>query len=705
MVAGVAFFVSGGAALRAFARGLAFRRVLLSQLALLAIPWAMLTMTLLWRPNCGYLQGLLFYLLFAPFSVALAVALAYALMPGKGRGSGWVFGGIGLAIVLAGPVYDLGFHPQFYTYNHVFGGVLGPIYDEDLAVRPGLFAFRGLTVLWTLLAYLFGRWRRMRDGPARRRVLGMAAVAALGLGLGYAFAAPLGINTPAWYLRAQLGAVHRTPHFDLYYDPASLSAADLRYLAEDHEYHYARLAHRLGVDVPGRIASYLYPDPDTKARLTGARLTNVAPVWLAQPQVHVLHESYEGVFAHELVHVFSRSFGVPILRASLLVGLVEGLAVALEPPDGRPSPHEQVLTATLEDVGLADATLAADLATRLTPLGFWTGRGAVSYTTMGSFVAYLLDTYGAAPLKRVYAFGDFERVYGKSPEALAAEWQASLASLHAVARDAGPFVARRFAAPSLFEKPCPHHVPAYRRRYRAAVRALAEGDTARAEALVDASLEGRRSYVPALDLWSRLALARGDAGAVVARLDTMAVDTLSAALAVRLGDALALQARPERARQCYEAAYRLLPHYALEDRARVVLRKSLARRPDVLRILVSGAASDAMAERLSQGEGEAEWMALLRAERLAAAEQFEQAASLLRTTPIPTGGATLAEQRLLEWQRLRWLAWYTYRSGQPAAAAAYAREASGALRRAGAWNEAARLDVFAQKMNWILQQT
>ena len=93
--------------------------------------------------------------------MVLAVALAFALSAMPWRREKMLFCLIGGAIVLFAPLYDLGLHPQFYVYNHVFGGVLGPIYDEELALRPGLFWFRGLTLLWAGLAYFVGRgWGR-----------------------------------------------------------------------------------------------------------------------------------------------------------------------------------------------------------------------------------------------------------------------------------------------------------------------------------------------------------------------------------------------------------------------------------------------------------------------------------------------------------------------------------------------------------------
>lgn len=715
VVAGVAFFTAGLLSVGAFRGGASLRRVLGVQEAALLVPWAMLTVSLLWAPNCGYLQGLLFYLLFAPFSVALAVALAYAVSGLRVRFPRRLFGGIGLVVVLLGPVYDLGFHPQFYVYNHVFGGVLGPVYDEELALRGGLFAFRSLTLLWTVLLYLVGRRLRWegRGGSdvartgrlPRQTITAPITTVAVGIGLMYAFAGPLGINTPAWYLRAQLGAVYRTPHFDIYYDSAALTADELRHVGQDHEFHYARLAALLDVEVEERIASYLYPDPETKARLTGARYTNVAPVWLAEPQTHVLLEAYSHVFPHELAHVFSRAFGLPVLNASVLVGLVEGLAVALEPPDGLPSVHDQVITAALARIGpeeLGEETLAAALASRLSPFGFWTGRGAVSYAAMGSFVGYLLDAYGPERLKAVYAWGDFDAVYGRTPAALAAEWQAFLTTRPTVARASDALVTARFTVPSLFEKPCPHYVPPYRRAFVEAAEAYAAGDTVRAWQAVTASLAREPAYVPALDLWARLALAREAPGDVVARLDAVGVDTVSAALSLRLADALALQGQVPRAGWYYTAAYERLPLYAYEERALVVIRKSLAGQPSVVRTLVSGLPPDEQARRLAAAADTSAAVATLRAVLLARDGQYEQARHLLRTTSPPLEAArTPAQRNLLRWQRWTWLAEFSHRGGHPDAAAAYAERAARALREAGDFDEAARLAVFVEKMAFV----
>ena len=161
VVALVSFFVASLSAVGAFGRrSVSLWHVLVRQEAALLVPLGVLTVAQLWAPNCTFGQGLLFYALFPGITVVFAVSLAYATVGLGLTRPRLLLGGLGILIILAGPLYDLGLHPQFYTYNHVFGGVLGPIYDEQLAVRPGLFVFRGLTLLWAAAAVLIGRWAR-----------------------------------------------------------------------------------------------------------------------------------------------------------------------------------------------------------------------------------------------------------------------------------------------------------------------------------------------------------------------------------------------------------------------------------------------------------------------------------------------------------------------------------------------------------------
>ncbi len=697
VVACVAFFVSGVAAIGAFGAGRSFGQVLLRQAAALGVPLVLLTVSLLWAPNCDYGRGLLFYALFPGVTVVFAVALAYAI-----QGVGWprprlILIVLGVVIGLGGVAYDLGLHPQFYTYNHVFGGVLGPIYDERLAVRPGLFAFRGLTLLWALAAYGIGRRSR-----GHGRAVPLTAGVLLLIGLCYLFSARLGFNTPAWYLQEQLGAHRATAHFDIYYDSTAVRPDEIDAFARDHEYRYAWLAEAWGASGPDRIASYLYPDAGTKARLTGARQTSVAPVWLADPQTHLLQSQYRRSFGHELVHVFARPYGLPLIRASWSVGLVEGMAVAFEPPDGRPTPREQVAVAAQIDTSLASAGRADDLAARFSPIGFWTGRGAVSYTTMGAFVRFLAEAYGTERLRRVYARANFEEVYGRSVQSLAHEWQAWLASLTVVDRATEALVTRRFARPSLFERRCPHYVPPHRRALAAGRAALTRGDTTEALGQFQQAVLRQPRSVDAQAAWGRLQLDQGAASAVAARLDTLSFEAPVPTLTLLQGDAAALIGHPDRARDRYRSARAHYPRFEPGGVVRLLLREAVADRPEVMRVLVSRDSAATQAQQLARWAGASPAVRAWQALREMEAGAFASAQRLWNSMP-PLTDSTGApwDDPAVHRQIGGWKAICALRLGQLRSAERYATETGSAFRRVGALNLADQLDDLAQKARWL----
>jgi hypothetical protein len=689
VVAFTAFFVAGWGATRSFAGDRhSVGRVLGRQMSALLIPLGMLLTAQLWAPNCTLGEGLLFYVLFPGVTVVFAVALAYLGTALPTRRPFALLVGVGLALSIGGPIYDLGFHPQFYTYNHIFGGVLGPIYDEQLAIRDGLFVFRGGTLLWAATALCAGRW--LRDG---RGAVGLVGGLVLLAGL-YAYAGPLGMNTTAEGLRSALGGHYRTEHFDVYYDPSSLDSAAVAARAADHEAHYDRLHRRLAAEGMGdeRIQSYLYPSPDVKGRLTGARTTSVAPVWLGQPQVHLLERRAEASLGHELAHVWARPYGLPLLKASWAPGLVEGWAVALEPPRPGPSAHDLIATAWAADSAGALNRRAEALADRLSPWGFWTGRGAVSYATMGSFVGYLLTAYGPERLTQVYAWGNFEAVYGRPVQQLAEEWVAFVQERQRVSSSTHAVVSRQFARPSLFETTCPHYIPPARRQLQAARRAERRQDTAQAREHLESALGHAPQFQAAHAALARLRLAGGDAPAVRRQLDTLAVRSESARLLQLRADAHALTGAADTARALYRRAVAQTPRHAPEQRVRRMLRRAVADRPEVVRVLVSGDSAHVQAQRLAsfrEGAAVAAWRAL----RWLDAHRYDAAAAAWRSGGLLPEGWSRAWRQTGRVQRWAWQAEAAARSGQTNDARRTAQAGARLARRIGA-------DNWARAIRW-----
>ncbi len=717
VVATAGFFIAGVSAIGAFRRGGDLPSVLLGHIALLAFPLLLLSATLLWRANCGYFVGLGLFLLFVVPSVIFAVAVGFALTGGSIRTPRLWFCAIGLLIATIPVAVDLLFHPQLYTYNHVFGGVLGPIYDEELAIRSGLFAFRGLTLLWAVWFIGLGRWLRCRNTASgqRTRLVRSGAALAVVIALIYAFAVPLGINTSAGQLERVLSEQRDLGQFVIHYQPGSFTEDELAWIEDEHRYRYARLREQLGVDVNDTIHTYLYPDPETRAALIGSRTTSVTPVWLGTPQIHMLAERFSAEhFGHELAHVFAREFGMPVIRASTAVGLVEGLAVAVEPPDGLPAPRYQV-AATLgmanDELGRLDAGPADAIVQSMSPFGFWSGRGAVSYATSGAFAGFLLERFGADMLRRAYRTGDFEEAYAKPLTELAATWEDEIRGLEPD-EEAQAIASWRFSQPSLFERYCPHHVPAEVHLTRLAIEATDAGEADEALRLYHEALTDNPEYAPALAGWTRLLIGGG--------LDTvLAEERLESAIANETemvgepdpllvgssADAYNSMGDTTRAQTMYAMALGLLPPFAREAKAQLILRSTLS--IVGLRAVFSLGDAISRAELLQSLATNEPVLWFFAAGNLSFAGDAAGALNAFQQLPTAENMTALDDGQLeiVESNRLALLAHYADRAGEYAAAYQYAADASRAYREQHETGPAQLMDDLAAKAWWYLDRT
>ena len=540
VLAAVGCFVAAIGSVGAFRSGATLRAVARVHLGALGVPLALLTLSQLWRPNCGYVQGLGLFLLLVPPSVGFGLGLAYAATGLGVRQPRTTVALILLAVTLGGVLLDLALHPQLFTYSHVFGGVLGPIYDEELAIRPGLFAAKAQTLLWGVLFVAVGLRGRGGGPPAMR----LALVTGTVLGFSYAAAQPLGIVQTERGIQRVLSAEIDLGPVVLHVAPET-SEGERRRLADEALFRFETLSARLGIVPDEPVAVYLYPSPEVKAALIGSRTTSVVPVWLPTPQAHMLADEAERALGHELVHVLAREVGMPGLRASPAVGLVEGLAVALEPPDGLPDATALVIAGRALPQGLGGAEDPAEaVRATMSPVGFWTARAGVAYTANGAFVGWLLDQYGAAPLRAAYRTGRFDAAYGQSLEALTAAWGADLAR-RPVDPEAVAVARWLFSRPSLFEARCPHHVPEAVRLARDGVDAWERGDAVTADRAFRASADENPYALTALSgaLQASLAVGEGVPPGALGRAEALADSLPTAATLAHLADVRRLLGR------------------------------------------------------------------------------------------------------------------------------------------------------------------
>lgn len=424
------------------------RRSLLKNAILLLIPLVLISLNAFFVKNCSWLEGIEFFLLFPIITMffAFALALCCAILFKKPAALYAVIS----ALILFHPVYLTYSRPQLFAYNFFFGFFPGFSYDEVLKISRTLLLFRGFTIVaamffFTVAFFVFQR-KTLKPLVTYQRKLSLFFIGAtsLLLFLGYLGRERLGFESSTSTIQHALGSKYVTPHFSIYYSQSVVSQDQIRWIAAEHEFRYQQVSRFLNVRFHQKIDSYLYPTPELKKRLIGTSTTDIAKPW--RSEIHLNVESLHNTLKHELVHAIAGDFGMPILRASISVGLIEGLAVAADWNVDDRTPHQNA--AALKHFGAM-----ADVKAVLSFSGFASHSPSISYLLVGSFCRYLIETYGIEKFKRLYPFGNFSGVYHASLEELVDEWKEFLSSFQ-IPSEENARIKFFFQRSSIFHKVC-----------------------------------------------------------------------------------------------------------------------------------------------------------------------------------------------------------------------------------------------------------
>jgi tetratricopeptide (TPR) repeat protein len=485
----------------------------------LAVPPVVLLLNALRVPNCDLLVGVILYLLLpvATVVVAVAVVLPLAVLFRRTRWRAVAYAGVMLASLVMGAAHLLT-HPPIFAFHPTVGYFAGSIYDEALALPDGLLPFRlmSLAFVAAVLAGLELGVRRLQ-GRSWRGPAAVLAVAAAVWGAIYAQRFELRIESTREAIVEALGGVVESEHFIIYYSLSSANLAEqVDAMVADHEFRYAQLRDFFGVEPEGPLRSFVYADWMQKERSMGAGRTLIAKPWLREMHL-TWGEVGEGHLAHEMAHLFSAAFGSGPLRLAggglgLDMGLIEGAAEAAAWDD-------RDLTGHGWSAALYALELAPDLARIQHATGFWTQYSRTVYTLMGSFSRYLVEQYGPALYRLLYASGEYEEVYGRSLDSLVAEWRAFLDELPLTDGDIA-LASYRFDRPPIFGKRCARAVASQAQQGRILASGLRYGEAAECFAGVveddPENLDYRLEYVNLLRLARDFAAAELGARAVLA---------------------------------------------------------------------------------------------------------------------------------------------------------------------------------------------
>jgi tetratricopeptide (TPR) repeat protein len=394
-----------------------------------------------------------FYPLLALPSAALAGAVAVAAaFAARGRAlpAALLFSAA-IAASLAASLGAAWRGPEAFVVDPFLGYWPGPLYDEALRADARLVLSRleTLALAAGVTAAAEAALRRARQRAAGPALLALAA------SIGALAGAHAAVHAMALAGdRATIGRTlggRRAGEVCTVVFPGEKPAAASAALLEACEFHALDVARALGLPRPPPVTVYAYRSAEEKRRLVGAAGTDFSKPWLGE--IHVLDAvPADPALRHEIVHAVGAAIaggplGVPA-RAGVLVsaGLVEGLAVALDPGRSAWTVHEW-------SRALRDQGRLPDVAAAVGPAGFFGAAPARAYTAAGSFLRWLLDTRGAERVAALYRTGDFERSMGATAPALAAEWSRFLDGI-AVPPALATAAAERFARPSLFARRC-----------------------------------------------------------------------------------------------------------------------------------------------------------------------------------------------------------------------------------------------------------
>jgi hypothetical protein len=459
------------------------------------IPAAIAALRGIWQPTCDWWFGITTYLAMPVVTAALAGATGHALgvVCGRRRFLGAAVAQLVLVAVALAALWRFYSEPPVFSYNAVLGYFPGNLYDENIQLRLPLLWSRLEDLGW-VLALVAGvafrldvpghriGWRIARPAGRRLAALGLAVGCAAGATCLHLQAGSLGYAVDAADIDAVLDGRIETEHFVIHYAHTKEIDAEIELIARDHEFRYAQVVAQLGVapdGAAGKLGSYYFADRAQKAHWFGAYAVEMAKPW--RREIYLDHRGFpHPSLRHEIAHAVASAFGDPIFgvatRHGVFInpGLVEGLAVAIDWPAGyeRPTPHEAVRA--MADLGFQPSIR------QLLSLSFVSVSSARGYTTAGSFLRFLLDSYGAPKLRALYrSGGDFEAAYGMSLTDLEAAWHKMIAAIELPPASAEAS-RERFRGTSVFARPCAHAIAARRER---ALRAYGTGDRSAAIAL------------------------------------------------------------------------------------------------------------------------------------------------------------------------------------------------------------------------------
>ncbi len=441
---------------------------LLANLLLLIPPLIIILINAFWVKTCDFMEGFAFYGLIPVITCVYSTAagLFFAFWLSK-RWQAYLVYLSYILSTIAFNLYHFIFHPPAFLYNSVIGFFSISVFtDEEIFITStfilarittliltGIFLMLSINIICEPFSSLKLDFRKLFNFKlSLNKTIHRICLCLLSLVFILIFInrSNLGLQSSRSYIQKKLGGVYETVHFNIYYERDSKTERDIELIAKDHEFRYHQLTKFFNFNPQNKIKSYIYSTPQQKNELIGAKYTQIA-------NKHEIHLNYSisfphRVLKHELAHVFSL-YPIPFFKELKLYfypGLVEGIAVAAEWDEGRLDAHQW--SKAMKKLAVAPSIK------KMMSLSFLTEPLSRSYTISGSFVCFLVDTYGIDTFKNVLLTRNFQKIYGKKIAELSTEWENFLETKVTLSKNELITAEYIFNVPSIFKKPCAHKI-------------------------------------------------------------------------------------------------------------------------------------------------------------------------------------------------------------------------------------------------------
>ncbi len=221
-----------------------------------------------------------------------------------------------------------------------------------------------------------------------------------------------------------------TEHFDFYYFKYSTARNDIDEICVQKEKGFQEICQFLGKNSDAQITFIFFDDEKTKIQETGHQGNGWA---YGSTIVEVYNRQTKLDPYHEVAHILMRSYGSPpaLFNEGFAVYISEYLgANALEYLGG----EKLTVNQRTNDLKNKGEWISLSQLITYTEIGSAESKSEIAYPLAGSFVKFLIDTYGKDKFLQAYGHlknsdkadenvKAIEQIYGKSLEQLEQEWK------------------------------------------------------------------------------------------------------------------------------------------------------------------------------------------------------------------------------------------------------------------------------------------